>query len=528
MSAVLRFRRSPVVASPPLLVGQATQGAREASDFRLISGLADVPGSGTDFALPGLMPEPPATHLSDTEVLPGAPWPQIASRGRVTALDPRVLTARALRTVTDRVDASARLALLERTCTFQGARLLDALAEHLASATGASYALVAERGESDPARLRVLSAWAGDRHTESFDFETAGSAWADVMADGLRGYDRGLGQLFPSGAGVPVWPAASFAGIALHDHAGAVIGVLAVAHDRPMRLDDDVASMLRIFAARAGAELDRRRLAAQNERMQRDLEARVARRTAALAAANRELEAFSYSVSHDLRAPLRQISGFATLLADETGEDLAPLARQRLADITDAARSMGMLIERMLDFARAGRTDLRRADVDMTALARDVVAETSREAGDRAIEWTVGSLPRVRGDAVLLRQVLRNLLSNAVKYSRPCNLACIEIGVLVSDEPGDVVCFVRDNGVGFDMRHVNGLFSAFRRLHAAAVFEGAGVGLANVRRIVERHGGRVWATGAVAGGATFFFSLPTTGDVPASGHENDSGQVMAS
>ena len=421
----------------------------------------------------------------------------------------------ALRDLTGRVSATVRLAHVEKMARVHGEGLLDAIVEGLAGAVGACYALVGECVPPAHDRLRLLSVWAGDGHTAAGEVAMVGAPWAELLRHGFWGQERDLPPLVPPGAFPEGRPAASFAGVVLRDNAGAAIGVLAVAHDRPLRLDDDVAAMLAIFGARAAAEIERRRLEAAREHARRDFERRTADRLAALQAANQELEAFSFSVAHDLRAPLRQIAGFAALLEHEAEHALSPVANQHLTDIVESARGMARLIDRMLQFSRAGAVRPRDAEVDLRALARAVVADLSCEAEGRAIDWHVGELPRVRGDAVLLRQVLYNLVSNAVKYSRPCNLACIEIGALTTDGDKDVVCFVRDNGVGFDMRHVQKLFGVFRRLHADSAFEGTGVGLATVRRIVHRHGGRVWATGEVGGGATFYFSLPAS--APADG-----------
>jgi light-regulated signal transduction histidine kinase (bacteriophytochrome) len=257
-----------------------------------------------------------------------------------------------------------------------------------------------------------------------------------------------------------------------------------------------------------------------------ELERHVARRTAELEAANRELEAFSYSVSHDLQAPLRQIDGFVELLVRDAGPTLSAASREILDDISGAARHMATLIDTLLEFSRAGRASLRPVDVNLDVLARDVVRELSRGTAGRAIEWSLGRLPTVRGDRTLLRQVFVNLLANAVKYTRPRARARIEVGTFGPGAAGDVVCFVGDNGVGFDMRRAHRLFGVFQRLHAASDFEGTGIGLASVQRIVHRHGGRVWATGVVGEGATFFFSLPggiRAGDAaPATGGGGDS------
>jgi signal transduction histidine kinase len=239
--------------------------------------------------------------------------------------------------------------------------------------------------------------------------------------------------------------------------------------------------------------------------LNRNLETRVAQRTAALDAANRELEAFSFSVSHDLRAPLRHISGFADLLlATETNmtDDGRELSRR----IVDATRRMHELIEALLEFARVGRAPLQLVDIALEQVVSEALEAVAPETRGRNIEWVRSPLPIVRGDATLLRQVLVNLLSNAIKYSRTRNPAVIEIGQRAG-RADEVVTFVKDNGVGFDPKCAGELFGVFKRLHGADAFEGTGIGLANAHRIITRHGGSIWADAAVDGGATFYFSL---------------------
>jgi len=240
------------------------------------------------------------------------------------------------------------------------------------------------------------------------------------------------------------------------------------------------------------------------------LNADLNRRAAQLETANQELEAFSYSVSHDLRAPLRHINGFVEMLAKHNGEKLDERGRRYLKIIADAARQMGDLIDDLLVFSRMGRAELRLQNVDLTALAHEAVAGLATDITGRNVSWKISSLPRVQGDYAMLRQVLVNLLGNAIKYTRPRDPAHIEIGCREESISGEFVCFVRDNGVGFDMQYVDKLFGVFQRLHRAEEFEGTGIGLANVRRIVHRHGGRTWAEGKVDGGATLYFTLPRT------------------
>jgi signal transduction histidine kinase len=247
---------------------------------------------------------------------------------------------------------------------------------------------------------------------------------------------------------------------------------------------------------------------AQIQELNQGLEKLVAKRTSQLEEANRELEAFSYSVSHDLRAPLRHVDGFAGLLARHAAPMLDERGRHLLDTISSAAKQMGRLIDDLLEFARAGRTELRITPVDQDAIVASVIRDGAFERKGRQIEWRVTPLPGIRADAAMLRQVWANLIQNAVKYSGKADAPEIAVGCKPPDSNGEQVFFVRDNGVGFDMRYVEKLFGVFQRLHTAAEFEGTGIGLANVRRIIARHGGRTWAESVVGQGATFYFSMP--------------------
>ncbi|MEY2429290.1 MAG: hypothetical protein QOJ40_2175 [Verrucomicrobiota bacterium] len=237
------------------------------------------------------------------------------------------------------------------------------------------------------------------------------------------------------------------------------------------------------------------------------LENRVAERTAQLEHANKELEAFSYSVSHDLRAPLRHIDGYVGRLTKVAGDKLDDKSKGYLKTISSAAIEMGQLIDNLLMFSRMGRVEMQQDVVDLNSMAQGAILGLQEESQGRNIIWKNGKFPAICGDPSLLRQVIINLLSNAVKYTRPRDPAEIEIGC-ASETAEEIVVRVRDNGVGFDMQYADRLFGVFQRLHRAEEFEGTGIGLANVRRIVQRHGGRTWAEGKEDGGASFYFSLP--------------------
>jgi signal transduction histidine kinase len=360
----------------------------------------------------------------------------------------------------------------------------------------------------------------------------AGYRFADAHLAGfqpvVQGGNKQLGTLYlnyDAGTIISDWLRASFGiGVAV------LVVILAVAYLLSRLLQRQISAPILALADTARAISDRRDYSVRATRLGNDelglltdafnqmlgqiqdfnqgMEQLVARRTSQLEAANKELEAFSYSVSHDLRAPLRHVDGFAALLAKHAGPTLDERGRSLLATISSSAKQMGRLIDDLLAFARAGRTELRLAPVDQETLVAAIIKEGAFERDGRRIEWRIAPLPPVNADAAMLRQVWVNLIQNAVKYSGTAPAPVIEIGSR-PDEAGEKVLYVRDNGVGFDMKYVDKLFGVFQRLHAAADFEGTGIGLANVRRIVARHGGRTWAEGQIGKGATFYFSLPS-------------------
>lgn len=252
---------------------------------------------------------------------------------------------------------------------------------------------------------------------------------------------------------------------------------------------------------------DQREAEAEIHRLNAKLEQRVIERTAQLEAANSDLEAFCYSVSHDLRAPLRHIDGYVELLVSRCRADLSDKGLHYLDAISASARQMGVLIDDLLQFSRTGRTEMRREKMDMNQALKEALTTLRANSSERSIEWVIEALPSVLGDHALLRQVWANLLDNAVKYTRTRGVGRIEVSA--REEKGEIIFSVADNGVGFDMQYVGKLFGVFQRLHSMEEFEGTGIGLATVQRIINRHGGRIWAEAELNRGATFYFTLPT-------------------
>jgi light-regulated signal transduction histidine kinase (bacteriophytochrome) len=242
------------------------------------------------------------------------------------------------------------------------------------------------------------------------------------------------------------------------------------------------------------------------KKLNETLEKRVADRTAQLEAANKELEAFSYSVSHDLRAPLRHISGFSEMLSNEANDHLSEKSNHYLKIINSSARKMGILIDDLLSFSRTGRAEIKKTTFSMNLVLEDAWSPIEISRKNRNISQIFANLPEVFGDYNLLLLVWVNLLDNAIKYTRTRDKAEIRINYKEEDE--EYVFSISDNGVGFNMEYSNKLFGVFQRLHSIDEFEGTGVGLANVRRIILRHGGRTWAEAKSDEGATFYFSLP--------------------
>lgn len=293
----------------------------------------------------------------------------------------------------------------------------------------------------------------------------------------------------------------SFMGVPLR-FVGGIIGMIALANkESGYTLDDqqDVEALSVAFVETLNRRRAEKKISELNEELKRHIQQ--------VESANKELEAFSYSVSHDLRAPLRHVTGFVELLNKRDHGALDEKSRHYLEVISEAAQKMGILIDDMLAFSRMGRAEMMKTRIDFNLLVKDVINELKEEVRGRDIVWEIAPLPVVEGDTAMLRLALTNLISNALKYTRLRPQARIDIGA-ISDDPVETLYYIKDNGVGFDMKYVDKLFGLFQRLHDAEEFAGTGVGLANVKRIIHRHGGRVWAEGTVGDGARFWFALP--------------------
>jgi len=397
-------------------------------------------------------------------------------------------------------------------------KLLENIAKGVSSQTGEEFfrSLVLALGAQLPADMvfigeivgkvmRTIACCSDGELADNFDYPLAGSPC--LLAISKRGtvvHPDYAARAFPEDKVLARRGIAGYAGTSLFDASGKAVGILVALTRKPIERKEFVVSMLEIFAARAAAEIERASADAKVRELNISLERRVRERTAELEAANRDLDSFGYSVSHDLRSPLGALNGFAHLLRTREAERLSPDGVHLLRQLETNATRMTNLVEGLLEFSRLGRRPVTRVAVQMAALVGDVVDELRAESGDRRLDFRIGTLADAYGDPMLLRQVWLNLVGNAIKYSRGRDPALIEIG----SDPATGEYFVRDNGAGFEMKYAERLFGVFERLHSESEFEGTGIGLAIVQRIVSRHGGMVRGEGRPDHGATFRFTLP--------------------
>ena len=411
--------------------------------------------------------------------------------------------------ITEAKGASTALdSLMSSTGAVYGEAFFRNVVEAMGRLLAVKYVFIG-RLTGQMARVRTVAVWAGDAVAENIEYALKATPCDKVMQFGCCVYPRDVQSLFPDDLLLKQMGVESYAGVPVIGIAGQPIGVLVVLHDKPLSDTGNLRRLMELFSLRAATEFERLDYEEEIHALNTGLEARVAERTEALQQVNRELEAFSYSVSHDLRAPLRHISGFVEMLVEQDGAVLSVEGRRHLDVIRQSASRMGVMIDDLLAFSRAGRSEVRKTRLSLMQLVSESIRQMEQDLVGRYIEWKIGELPEVSADRGLISLVLANLIGNAVKYSRLRNPAVIEIG---SDDAkgsaSEQVIFIRDNGIGFDMQYVHKLFGVFQRLHNDSEYEGTGIGLANVRRIVERHGGRVWAESVPNHGSTFYFTLP--------------------
>jgi signal transduction histidine kinase len=374
----------------------------------------------------------------------------------------------------------SRNELLNRLCTFAG------------SAVGATGGAAALWDDARQALIVAVSRWGYLEPGRPVPEGSLLDAWRTNVATLVKHHE----WVLPGGAAGRVYV------VPIPCEVGPR-GLLFVILPRAALFVSDDLALLRASCGETAVQLDN---VTMRERQQALID-ELGERSDQLAAVNKELEAFSYSVSHDLRAPLRHISGFAELLQKSAGLEFDDSRKRYLRLISESAVKMGELIDALLVFSRMGRSEMLQSRVDLNTIVRQAQRDAAEAEPERSVEWVIGELPTVPGDPSMLQLVFTNLLSNAFKYSRTRDNAKIEVGTAESTNNESVV-YVRDNGVGFDMAYANRLFGVFQRLHRADEFEGTGIGLANVQRIILRHGGRVWAESELGKGATFYVALP--------------------
>ena len=393
--------------------------------------------------------------------------------------------------------------LVAGTAAVTGDDFFPALVKHIAEALHVKYALVTQVVGD---QLHALAFWAHGAIQPPIMYFPAYTPCEIALRNGEFICESFVQQLFPEDADLVTMQAESYMGISLKDADGNPIGNLCILDTQPLQETERIGNILQVFAARASAELQRKAANQALYELNQTLESRVVQRTAQLEAANKELESFSYSVSHDLRAPLRAIDGFSRILQEDYSDRLDTEGARYLKIVRDNAKRMGELIDDLLNLSRWNRKEILRRPILMNDFIQQTLTGFQSEINERQIELVIADLPNCKADNSLLTQVWINLLSNALKYTGKTENVHIEIGCQLIDD--QETYFIRDNGAGFDMQYADKLFGVFQRMHLEKDFEGTGIGLAIVQRIIQRHGGKIWAEAKIDQGATFYFTIP--------------------
>jgi PAS domain S-box-containing protein len=410
------------------------------------------------------------------------------------------------RNITDRRRVEMALqALACGTQSFDFTRFIHDTVQQLASVYNAKYAFAGLIKQPGRRQVQTLAVWAGDGFEENFRYDLEGTPCQDILNHDIEIIPDDAAQLYPEDKLLEEMGVRSYFGAPVISANNETIGILTVMDEKPMNLDSTLKNILGVFATRISVELDRKRSYEEVNHYREHLEELVSQRTRALELANQELESFCYSVSHDLRAPLRTIDGFSLAVMEDYQEVLDHEGVEYLTRVRNATQRMGELIDDMLSLYSVTRSEFHRQNVDLTMLVYESAEAIRMRNPEREVELLVEPDLKAEGDERLLKIVLDNLLNNAWKFTSKVEHSRIEVGKL--DQAGAPTFYVKDNGAGFNMAYVNKLFGAFKRLHHEDEFEGTGVGLAIVKRIIDRHNGRVWAESEPGRGATFYFTL---------------------
>lgn len=375
----------------------------------------------------------------------------------------------------------------------------------LARFYNARFAFLGLLVEGQTRRINTMAVWAGTEFADNFSYDLNGTPCGDVMCFNIELVPSGARKLYPTDELLTQMGIDSYFGAPLINTDGEVFGILSVMDVEPMQLNEWTAPILGTFAARVGAEIGRHQAQQELLALNLSLERQVEARTAELGRLNRELDEFSSAVSHDLRAPLRAMSGFSRALREDYAQELPSEACDYLGRIDDASARMSRLIRDLLKLSKTSRDDLEVGDLDLVRLIRDAEQRARADFPEHDVEFRCPDRLPATGDARLLAATLSNLMHNAWKFTQREKTPLVEFGV--GEHEGSTMYWIRDNGAGFDPRYEDKLFVPFGRLHADDDFQGTGIGLVTAFRVLERHGGRLWAESKLGEGATFFFTL---------------------
>lgn len=387
-----------------------------------------------------------------------------------------------------------------------GEEFFQQLVKSLSELFATQYAFVGVLDMPDAQTVNTLAVFANGESAPNLSYDLQGTPCANVVGQHTCIHPSDIRQLFPQDRLLVEMGAEGYIGTPLFDSKGNPLGIIVLIDGRPLRDVEQMKAILEIVAVRAAAEIERNEAYEMLRQHRSHLEKMVEHRTAELRVAMKELEAFSYSVSHDLRAPLRSIDGFSQVLADEYGNLLDTQGRDFLGRIRSNVQRMDTLIDDLLKLSRVTRKEVTKQPVNLSLLVTDSVKKQQEQQPQRSIEIKIAENVFANGDPDLLSIAIDNLISNAWKYTGKTECPVVEFG---ADKEGkESIYYIKDNGAGFDMQYAEKLFNAFQRLHSSDEFEGTGIGLAIVNRIINRHGGKIWADAQPDNGAVFYFSLP--------------------